>query len=80
MSKIIAFVKRVLAWGESIVRDPISGDASSARVIACWFAFVAGIVAIITAWRGHEAAATLAALSGGGVGGILGRAKAEPKE
>lgn len=77
MTKIINFVKRVLAWGESIVRDPVSGDASSARIIACWFALVAGLVAIITAWRGHEAAATVAALSGGGVGGILSRAKAE---
>lgn len=77
MSRVIECIRRLIAWGQSIVRDPNSGDASSARIIACWFAFVAGVVAIITAWRGHEAAATVAALSGGGVGGILSRTKAE---
>jgi hypothetical protein len=73
----VAFVRRLIAWGQSIIRDPASGDASSARIIALWFAFIAGLVAIVTAWRGHEAAATVAALSGGGVGGIMSRTKAE---
>lgn len=77
MARLLELVRRLIAWGESIVRDPQSGDASSARIIACWFAFVAGVVAIVTAWRGHEAAATVAALSGGGVGNILARTKAE---
>lgn len=76
-TRLVGWVRAAIAYGRGVLRDPISGDPSSTRIIAFMFATTACVVALITAWRGHEAASTVVALSGGGVGGILGRAKAQ---
>lgn len=78
--KIVNFVKRILAWGESVVKDPLSGDASSSRIAGIVCITVGCLVALIAVLAHKENMATagiVGALTGGGAGSIAARTKAE---
>ena len=69
-----SFLTIALAYIKSIVRDPASGDASSARLIAWGCAVVGWIIAL----KHSDSAQMVGVLIGGGAVAILARKKAEP--
>jgi hypothetical protein len=73
----MAFIHKVIAWVESLLRDPRSGDASSVRVVMLLFTAGAIIVALIAVLLKRDGAATVAVLAGAATGGSFARAKAE---
>lgn len=66
-------------WLAALVQDP-DGSPSSARVIGVLCGVVACVVALTSLVIGHEYAATVAALVGGGASALLVRRKSEGSE
>jgi hypothetical protein len=66
-------------WLAALIQDP-DGSPSSARVIGVLCGVVACIVALTSLAIGHEYAATVAALVGGGASALLTRRKSEGSE
>ena len=67
------FLQMVLDTIRSIVRDPVSGDASSARLIAWGCAVVGWIIAL----KHSDGYQMVGVLIGGGAVALLARKKAE---
>lgn len=63
----------------SLIQDP-DGSPSSARLVGVLCGVVACVVALVSLAIGHEYAATVAALVGGGASSLLVRRKSEGAE
>lgn len=72
------FIHRFIAWVESLLRDPQSGDASSVRVVMLSFTVGAIAVALIAVLLRRDGVGVVGILAGAATGGAYARAKSEP--